>query len=47
LLIRQILSQDPRPAYYGKNDGERVFGMKLLDYDVKWQTDGAIVLVTD
>jgi hypothetical protein len=47
LLIRQILSQDPRPAYHGKNDAMRVFGMKLLDFDVKWQTDGHAVLVTE
>ena len=47
LLIRQILSQDPRPAYYGKDDGKRAFGMKLFDYDVKWETDGHVILVTD
>jgi len=44
-LIRRILSLDPRPAYYGKGDGNRVFGMKLLDYDVKWEVDGDVVLV--
>lgn len=47
LLIRQILSQDPRPAYHGKSDGKRIFGMKLLDYDVKWETGGHVALVTD
>ncbi len=47
LLVRQILIQDPRPAYHGKSDGKRVFGMKLLDYDVKWETHGHAVLVTD
>lgn len=47
LLIRQILSQDPRPAYYGRSDEERIFGMKLLDYDVKWAVHGHVVLVTD
>jgi tRNA-Thr(GGU) m(6)t(6)A37 methyltransferase TsaA len=47
LLIRQILSQDPRPAYYGKSNGKRVFGMKLLDYDVKWEVKGETVMVTD
>jgi tRNA-Thr(GGU) m(6)t(6)A37 methyltransferase TsaA len=46
LLIRQILSQDPRPAYHGKNDAKRVFGMKLLDYDVKWEVTGETVVVT-
>lgn len=44
-LIRQVLSLDPRPAYYGKDDGKQIFGMKLLDYDVKWEVDGVDVLV--
>lgn len=44
-LIRQILSLDPRPAYYGKGDGKPIFGMKLLDYDVQWEVDGEVVLV--
>ena len=47
LLIRQILSQDPRPAYYGKGDGKKDFGMKLFDYDVKWEVHGDIVVVID
>ncbi|MDD5241619.1 MAG: tRNA (N6-threonylcarbamoyladenosine(37)-N6)-methyltransferase TrmO [Sulfuricella sp.] len=44
-LIRRILSQDPRPAYYGKGNGKRDFGMKLLDYDVQWEMNGDVVLV--
>jgi hypothetical protein len=44
-LIRRILSQDPRPAYYGKGNGKRDFGMKLLDYDVQWEMSGDVVLV--
>lgn len=46
-LIRQILSQDPRPAYYGKGKGKREFGMRLFDYDVKWVVEGEAVRVTD
>jgi tRNA-Thr(GGU) m(6)t(6)A37 methyltransferase TsaA len=45
-LIGQILSQDPRPAYYGKGGGKHAFGMRLLDYDVRWEVDGETVVVT-
>lgn len=40
-LITQILQQDPRPQYQ-QPDPERIYGMKLLDLDVRWQyqTDG-------
>lgn len=35
-LITQVLQQDPRPQYQ-QPDPERVYGMKLLDLDVRWQ----------
>jgi tRNA (adenine37-N6)-methyltransferase len=35
-LIRQILQQDPRPQYQ-QLEPERVYGMKLLELDVRWQ----------
>jgi tRNA-Thr(GGU) m(6)t(6)A37 methyltransferase TsaA len=35
-LIRQILQQDPRPQYQ-QPEPERIYGMKLLDLDVRWQ----------
>lgn len=34
-LITQILQQDPRPQYQ-QPEPERVFGMQLLDLDVRW-----------
>lgn len=39
-LITQVLQQDPRPQYQ-QPDPERIYGMKLLDLDVRWryQTD--------
>lgn len=47
LLIRQILAQDPRPAYRA-HDGldTRRYAMKLYDFDVHWQytTHGIEVL---
>jgi len=34
-LITQVLQQDPRPQYQ-QPDPERIYGMKLLDLDVRW-----------
>lgn len=34
-LITQILQQDPRPQYQ-QPEPERIYGMKLLDLDVRW-----------
>lgn len=38
-LITQILQQDPRPQYQ-QPEPARVYGMKLLDLDVRWQYRG-------
>jgi len=35
-LITQVLRQDPRPQYQTP-DPERIYGMKLLDLDVRWR----------
>jgi tRNA-Thr(GGU) m(6)t(6)A37 methyltransferase TsaA len=45
-LIRQILENDPRPAYLADNPARREFGVHLYDYNVRWQVDGRQVLVT-
>ena len=34
-LIEQSIAQDPRPAY--QNNPERVYGMKIANYEVKFQ----------
>lgn len=38
-LIIQVLQQDPRPQYQ-QPEPERIYGMKLLDLDVRWQYQG-------
>ena len=35
-LIRQILQQDPRPPYQ-QPEPEHIYGMRLLELDVRWQ----------
>ena len=54
LLIKQVLSQDPRPAYLAK--GERIndrhaekqhFGMRLYDFDLRWTVEADQVCVVE
>ncbi|WP_228716877.1 tRNA (N6-threonylcarbamoyladenosine(37)-N6)-methyltransferase TrmO [Billgrantia pellis] len=35
-LIRQVLAQDPRPAYH-RRTAERIYGVRLRDVDVRFQ----------
>lgn len=36
LLIRQVLAQDPRPAYRQKEQSERVYGVRLHHLNIQW-----------
>ena len=44
-LIMQLLELDPRPAYYGADQVRTEFGMRLLDFEVKWHVEGKQVRV--
>ncbi len=46
-LIVRLLELDPRPAYRDGDDAGRVFGMRLLDFDVKWTVRDGIVTVEE
>ncbi len=37
LLLVQILQQDPRPSYRQVQDDDRQYGMRLYDFDVRWE----------
>jgi tRNA-Thr(GGU) m(6)t(6)A37 methyltransferase TsaA len=39
-LITQILRQDPRPAYERENTAPQRYGMKLYDFDLRWEMRG-------
>ena len=47
-LIEQVLQQDPRPQYH-TIDPSRIYGMKLLGFDLKWryeqQENGVVIRV--
>jgi tRNA-Thr(GGU) m(6)t(6)A37 methyltransferase TsaA len=36
-LIREILENDPRPAYLHDNAHRQAFGMRIYDYDIRWR----------
>ena len=36
VLIEQILSQDPRPSYQHGQVVDRVYAMRLYDFDLRW-----------
>ncbi len=36
-LIEQVLRLDPRPSYKKGEVSERIYSMKLFDFDLKWQ----------
>ena len=44
-LIIQVLELDPRPAYYDEQHSGKEFGMRLLDFDIKWCIEGEQVEV--
>ncbi len=37
ILIIHLLELDPRPAYYDADHSAKEFGMRLLDFDIKWR----------
>ncbi len=38
-LVTAVLALDPRPAYRQNETGDRVYGMRLADRDVRWRVD--------
>ncbi|WP_232848731.1 tRNA (N6-threonylcarbamoyladenosine(37)-N6)-methyltransferase TrmO [Bowmanella yangjiangensis] len=45
-LIKQVLAQDPRPAYKKKQQDIQEFGMHLGEFNIRWQVKSGQSLVT-
>ncbi|MBI9081987.1 MAG: tRNA (N6-threonylcarbamoyladenosine(37)-N6)-methyltransferase TrmO [Desulfobacterales bacterium] len=45
-LIVEVLAGDPRPAYTTGSDGSRNFGIRLLDFDLRWRVEDHTAVVT-
>ncbi len=46
-LIVQLLSLDPRPAYKKEEEPERIYGIRLYDFDLRWRVIGGVVEVLE
>ena len=46
-LIIDILSQDPRPAYYTSKHRRANFSISILDFEVNWRVEDEVVMVTE
>ncbi|HGJ5855096.1 tRNA (N6-threonylcarbamoyladenosine(37)-N6)-methyltransferase TrmO [Arsenophonus nasoniae] len=44
-FIRQVLAQDPRPAYKKNAADEKIYAVHLLDFNVRWRISANIVVV--
>ncbi|WP_404402467.1 tRNA (N6-threonylcarbamoyladenosine(37)-N6)-methyltransferase TrmO [Idiomarina seosinensis] len=45
-VIREVLSQDPRPAYQ-KQQPQRQYASKLFDYDIHWHVEDQQLIVEE
>ena len=46
-LILTVLSQDPRPGYHQKDASDKVYGLKLYDFDLQFIVQNEEVIVID
>lgn len=46
-LITQVLGADPRPAYREDEPAERIYGMRLLDFDLRWRVEEGVAVVVE
>jgi tRNA-Thr(GGU) m(6)t(6)A37 methyltransferase TsaA len=44
-LIREVLKQDPRPAYKKNKPDNKVYAMHLLDFNISWQVTNNCISV--
>lgn len=39
-FIEEVIAQDPRPAYHQEKIKDRIYGIRLYSFNVKWQMKG-------
>jgi len=44
-FVSQVLAQDPRPAYQDSETSERIYGVRLSDFNVRWQIQQGVCVV--
>jgi len=46
-MIRALLATDPRPAYIKQGRRQRVYGIRLYDFDLRWRVAGEVAEVLE
>jgi tRNA-Thr(GGU) m(6)t(6)A37 methyltransferase TsaA len=44
-LVTQVLEQDPRPGYMDRYPERREFGLRLMEFDIRWRLEGGHITV--
>lgn len=44
-LIESTLKHNPRPAYFGNIDKRKTFGIKLYEFNIKWQLENSKITI--
>ena len=47
VLICQVLEHDPRPAYHRDKETDRIYGISLYNFDIRWQVRGDTIHVLE
>lgn len=45
-VIKSVIAFDPRPQYKGNNESEKVYAMKIYDFDIKWRVKDGIATIS-
>ena len=45
LFLQQVIAQDPRPAYRKDQDGDRIYGVRLLAFNINWQVIEGVAII--
>jgi tRNA-Thr(GGU) m(6)t(6)A37 methyltransferase TsaA len=46
-LICQVLEHDPRPAYHHDKEMDRIYGVSIYNFDIRWQVRGDTIHVLE
>ncbi|MGQ9832132.1 MAG: tRNA (N6-threonylcarbamoyladenosine(37)-N6)-methyltransferase TrmO [Thermochromatium sp.] len=44
-LVTQVLEQDPRPGYMDRYPERRTFGLRLMEFDIRWRLETGYIEV--
>ena len=44
-FLQQVIAQDPRPAYRKHNDDDKIYGVRLLTFNINWQVQNGIATI--